>query len=136
MVRGYRFFTKYIMITEHNFSFETLNVYQAVRNLVKEIYIAQKHLPKEETYALGDQIRRAAISISSNLAEGSARSSYREKIHFIEISYGSLMEVYSQLQLGVDLNYIEQETFLSIREDIINIAKMMSGLKSSFESRL
>ncbi|MBO4729977.1 MAG: four helix bundle protein [Bacteroidaceae bacterium] len=124
------------MITEHNFSFETLNVYQAVRNLVKEIYIAQKHLPKEETYALGDQIRRAAISISSNLAEGSARSSYREKIHFIEISYGSLMEVYSQLQLGVDLNYIEQETFLSIREDIINIAKMMSGLKSSFESRL
>ncbi|MBR4649436.1 MAG: four helix bundle protein [Bacteroidaceae bacterium] len=124
------------MITEHNFSFETLNVYQAVRNLVKEIYLAQKHLPKEETYALGDQIRRAAISISSNLAEGSGRSSYREKIHFIEISYGSLMEVYSQLQLGVDLNYINQETFLALREDIINIAKMLSGLRSSFENRL
>ena len=124
------------MITEHNFSFETLNVYQAVRNLVKEIYLAQKQLPKEETYALGDQIRRAAISISSNLAEGSGRSSYREKIHFIEISYGSLMEVYSQLQLGVDLNYINQETFLALREDIINIAKMLSGLRSSFENRL
>ena len=124
------------MIKEHDFSFETLNVYQAVRNLVKEIYLAQKHLPKEETYALGDQIRRAAISISSNLAEGSGRSSYREKIHFIEISYGSLMEVYSQLQLGVDLNYIKQETFLALREDIINIAKMLSGLRSSFENRL
>lgn len=124
------------MITEHNFSFETLNVYQAVRNLVKEIYLAQKHLPKEETYALGDQIRRAAISISSNLAEGSGRSSYREKIHFIEISYGSLMEVYSQLQLGVDLNYINQETFLALREDIINIAKMLSGLKASFEKSI
>lgn len=124
------------MIKEHDFSFENLNVYQDVRELIKEIYLAQKQLPKEETYALGDQIRRAAISISSNLAEGSGRSSYREKIHFIEISYGSLMEVYSQLQLGVDLNYINQETFLALREDIINIAKMLSGLRSSFENRL
>ncbi|MBP5360122.1 MAG: four helix bundle protein [Bacteroidaceae bacterium] len=124
------------MIKEHDFSFENLNVYQDVRELIKEIYLAQKQLPKEETYALGDQIRRAAISISSNLAEGSGRSSYREKIHFIEISYGSLMEVYSQLQLGVDLNYINQETFLALREDIINIAKMLSGLKASFEKSI
>ena len=124
------------MIKEHDFSFENLNVYQDVRELIKEIYLAQKQLPKDETYALGDQIRRAAISISSNLAEGSGRSSYREKIHFIEISYGSLMEVYSQLQLGVDLNYINQETFLALREDIINIAKMLSGLKASFEKSI
>lgn len=124
------------MIKEHDFSFETLNVYQDVRELIKEIYLAQKQLPKEETYALGDQIRRAAISISSNLAEGSGRGSFREKIHFIEISYGSLMEVYSQLQLGVDLNYIKQETFLALREDIINIAKMLSGLKASFEKNI
>ena len=124
------------MIKEHDLSFENLNVYHAVRDLVKEIYLAQKQLPKEETYALGDQIRRAAISISSNIAEGSGRSSFREKIHFIEISYGSLMEVYSQLQLGVDLGYIEAETFSTLRKDIIYVAKMLSGLKSSFENRL
>ena len=124
------------MIKEHDFSFENLNVYHAVRDLVKEIYLAQKQLPKEETYALGDQIRRAAISISSNIAEGSGRSSFREKIHFIEISYGSLMEVYSQLQLSIDLGYIEAETFSTLRKDIIYVAKMLSGLKSSFERHL
>ena len=124
------------MIKEHDFSFEDLNVYQAIRVLVKDIYLTQKQLPKEEFYALGDQIRRAAISISSNIAEGSGRSSFREKIHFIEISYGSLMEVYSQLQLCIDLDYIDIRTFATLREQIINVSKMLSGLKASFEKHI
>ena len=108
-----------------DFSFERLNVYQAVRVLIKDVYLAQKQLPKEETYALGDQIRRAAISISSNIAEGSGRSSWREKIHFIEISYGSLMELHSQIQLCADLGYMDLATQASLREQIINVAKML-----------
>lgn len=119
-----------------DFSFERLNVYQAVRLLIKEVYLAQRQLPKEETYALGDQIRRAAISISSNIAEGSGRSSWREKIHFIEISYGSLMELHSQIQLCADLGYMDLATQTSLREQIINVAKMLSGLKASFEKHL
>ncbi len=119
-----------------DFSFERLNVYQAVRLLIKEVYLAQRQLPKEETYALGDQIRRAAISISSNIAEGSGRSSWREKIHFIEISYGSLMELHSQIQLCTDLGYMDLATQTSLREQIINVAKMLSGLKTSFEKHL
>ncbi|MBQ3992537.1 MAG: four helix bundle protein [Bacteroidaceae bacterium] len=119
-----------------DFSFERLNVHQAVRVLIKDVYMAQKQLPKEETYALGDQIRRAAISVSSNIAEGSGRSSWREKIHFIEISYGSLMELHSQIQLCADLGYMDLATQASLREQIINVAKMLSGLKTSFEKHL
>ena len=124
------------MIAEHDFSFENLNVYQLVRGFVRDVYLVQKGFPAEERFALCDQIRRALISISSNLAEGSGRDSFKEKIHFVNISYGSLMEVYSQLQLSVDLGFLSQTKFDLLRQDKINIAKMLSGLKSSFEKRL
>ena len=124
------------MIAEHDFSFENLNVYQLVRGFVRDVYLVQKGFPAEERFALCDQIRRALISISSNLAEGSGRDSFKEKIHFVNISYGSLMEVYSQLQLSVDLGFLSQTKFDLLKQDIINIAKMLSGLKSSFEKRL
>ncbi|MCQ2322963.1 MAG: four helix bundle protein, partial [Bacteroidales bacterium] len=64
-----------------------------------------KKFPKLEQYALCDQIRRASISIPSNIAEGNSRNSNKEKIHYIEIAYGSLMETYCQLILSNDLNY-------------------------------
>ena len=77
----------------------------------------------------------AIISITYNLAEGSGRDSYKEKIHFINIAYGSLMEVYSQLQLSVDLGYLDKEKYLLLRQDIISISKMLSGLRSSFQKK-
>ena len=124
------------MIADHDFSFENLTVYQCVRRFVKEVYLVQSAFPIEEKFALGDQLRRASISISSNLAEGSGRASYREKIHFIGISYGSLMEVYSQLQLSVDLGYLCEAKFLELRTDVIAISKMLSGLRSTFQKLL
>ena len=123
------------MIADHDFSFEKLSVYQRIRLFVKDVYLVQQSFPKEEKFALCDQIRRAAISITSNLAEGSGRDSYKEKIHFINIAYGSLMEVYSQLQLSVDLGYLDQEKYLLLRQDIISISKMLSGLRSSFQQK-
>ena len=123
------------MIADHDFSFEKLSVYQRIRLFVKDVYLVQQSFPKEEKFALCDQIRRAAISITSNLAEGSGRDSYREKIHFINIAYGSLMEVYSQLQLSVDLGYLDKEKYLLLRQDIISISKMLSGLRSSFQKK-
>ena len=123
------------MIADHDFSFEKLSVYQRIRLFVKDVYLVQQSFPKEEKFALCDQIRRAAISITSNLAEGSGRDSYKEKIHFINIAYGSLMEVYSQLQLSVDLGYLDKEKFLLLRQDIISISKMLSGLRSSFQKK-
>ena len=73
------------------FTFETLDVYQKARKLVKDIYFLLEKFPSTERYALCDQIRRAAVSIPSNIAEGRGRFSVKERVHFVEIAYGSLM---------------------------------------------
>ena len=118
---------------DRKFSFEGLEVYQAARVLVKEVYLLQSKFPKMETFALGDQIRRSASSITSNIAEGSGRSSNKEKVHFIEIAYGSLMEAFSQLQIAQDLGYITEEDIDTIRPSFISVANMLSGLKGYFD---
>ena len=118
---------------DRKFSFEGLEVYQAARVLVKEVYLLQSKFPKMETFALGDQIRLSASSITSNIAEGSGRSSNKEKVHFIEIAYGSLMEAFSQLQIAQDLGYITEEDIDTIRPSFISVAKMLSGLKGYFD---
>lgn len=120
----------------HKFSFEGLEVYEKSRALVSEVYRIQSLFPKEERFALGDQIRRAAVSITANLAEGSGRQSLKEKIHFIEISYGSLMEVFCELQTACDLGYMTDEQLNNIRPQFTDIAKMLSGLRSSLERKL
>ena len=119
---------------EKKFSFEGLDVYKAARVLVRDVYRLQHQFPKYETYALGDQIRRSSSSITSNIAEGSGRGSFREKSHFIEIAYGSLMESFSQLQIAQDLGYLSQEDIDNIRPMFIDVAKMLSGLKSYFDN--
>ena len=118
------------------FSFETLKVYQLARELVKNIYLLQNTFPKEERYALGDQVRRAAISITANLAEGSGRQSVKEKIHFIEISFGSMTKVFCELQTACDLNYIGEEKLNELRTQFEEVAKMLSGLRNSLISNL
>ena len=121
---------------EHKFSFETLDVYHKCRALVAEVYRVQKLFPNEERYALGDQVRRAATSVTANLAEGSGRQSIKEKIHFVEISYGSLMEVFCELQTATDLGYITETKLNALRPQFTDIAKMLSGLRKSLSSRL
>ena len=118
------------------FSFENLEVYKKVRTLVKEIYNLQNTFPKEERFGLCDQIRRAAVSISANLAEGSGRQSLKEKIHFIEISYGSLTEVFCELQTACDLNYMQEECLNALRPQFIEVSKMLSGLRTSLLKRV
>ena len=99
----------------NSFSFEGLEVYQTARLLVRDVYRLQQKFPQTETYALGDQIRRSSSSVTSNIAEGSGRNSYKEKIHFIEIAYGSLMEAFSQLQIAQDLGYLTAKDIDDIR---------------------
>lgn len=121
---------------DRKFSFEGLEVYQAARNLVKEVYLLQSKFPKTEIFALGDQVRRSAPSVTSNIAEGSGRSSNKEKVHFIEIAYGSLMEAFSQLQIAQDLGYITEADIDSIRPLFISVAKMLSGLNGYFKKTI
>ena len=118
------------------FSFENLLVYKKARVLVKDVYNLQRELPREEKYELGDQIRRSITSVTSNIAEGSGRESIKEKIRFLEIAFGSLMEAFSQLQNAQDLEYIKQQKVEDIRPQFEETAKMIFGLKASLEKKL
>lgn len=120
----------------YSYSFEKLNVWQDARLLVKNIYILVLKLPKEEKYALVDQLKRASVSVSSNIAEGNSRSSYKEKIRFIEIAYGSLLEIYSQLILSVDLNYLCENDILEINQLIQKISNELNALKKSYSKQI
>ena len=97
--------------------------------MVVEIYKLLKKFPLEERYALCDQIRRASISVPSNIAEGMGRFSDKEKIHFLEISNGSLMETMCQLEIGKQLGYLSQEDYQRVEADITEIACMLSSLR-------
>ena len=109
-------------------TFRNLNVYIKSKELVKQIYELLKKFPKEEQFALSDQLRRAVISIPSNIAEGSRRNSQKDQAHFYNIAYGSLLEVFSQLDVACDLGYISHEEFEQMELLINEEAKMLSGL--------
>jgi len=111
------------------FSFENLEVWQLSRELVASVYSLQSTFPSTERFGLGDQIRRAVVSVPSNIAEGNARRAVKEQIHFIDISFGSLMEVYCQLLLAFDLHYINEQQLNDCRTKIFSISKMLKGLR-------
>jgi four helix bundle protein len=118
------------------FAFFDLRVYQEAKMLVREVYTLLEKFPKYETYALGDQLRRAVVSVPSNIAEGLGRFSNKEKAHFIEIAYGSLTETLCQLDIAHDLGYISDNEFEDEKERIDIIGKQLSGLRSSFQRQL
>ena len=118
------------------FSFFDLRVYQESKLLVKDVYSLLEKFPKFEVYALGDQLRRSVVSVPSNIAEGSGRSSLKEKTHFLEIAYGSLTETLCQLDIAHDLGYITDVEFNNIQEKIDVVGKLLSGLRNSFKKQL
>jgi len=105
-----------------------LNVWQESRKLVSEIYSLTSKFPKDEIYSLSSQIKRAAVSIPSNIAEGAARNSNKEYIHFLYIAMGSLAELDTQLTLAMDLKFITEKELMEISENLNAIGKMLSGL--------
>lgn len=117
------------------FAFEELEVYQVARQYVKSIYELSNVFPAKEDFALTSQIRRAAVSITSNIAEGTSRFSLKDKSHFIEIAYGSLMETYSQLQVAVDLEYIEREKMEQIAPIVVELRNKLSALRKSYATK-
>lgn len=117
-----------------NFSFEKLHAYQVARLLVKSVYHITEDFPSFEKFGLSSQLQRAVVSIASNIAEGSGRKSIKEKIHFLEIAYGSLLEVYCQLQLAMDLCYICEAKFLELKTTIFELSRLIGGLNASFVS--
>lgn len=122
------------MDERNEFGFERLIVYQRAKAYVILIYSILKNFPKEEKYAMCDQLRRASVSVVSNIAEGTCRNTLKEKIHFLDIAYGSLMETYSQMDLANDLNYITIDELNDVRTHVLDILKLMAGLKRSYQS--
>lgn len=109
-------------------SFTDLNVWKEGHKLVIEVYRITKKFPREEIFGLTNQIRRAVISITSNLAEGFSRSSYKDKVHFYQMSLGSTTEVENQLIISRDVGYVPEETFHKIQEQLILVNKLCNGL--------
>ena len=118
------------------FSYRKLDAYQIAKDFVIFVYKLLKLFPKEEQYALCDQLRRAVVSIPSNIAEGMGRVSLKEQIHFIEIAFGSLNEVMCQLEVACDLNYISLEDLRVSEEFTMELTRMLSGLRKVRVERL
>ena len=121
---------------EYKYSFEKLEVWNDARNLVKMIYLQINNFPERERFGLSSQMQRAVVSIVSNIAEGVSRNSVKEKIRFVELAYGSLMEMYCQLYVSVDLDYLTPNTFTLIKAEIDKIANKANALKRNFIKQL
>ena len=115
----------------YQFSFEKLEVWKDSRELVKSIYQFTNDLSEKEKFGLISQMRRSAISVSSNIAEGSSRTSKKDQAHFYQISFSSLMELLNQLILCFDLNFIDSKRYNTIREEIEKIANKLNALRKS-----
>ena len=115
------------------FGYRKLIAYQKAKEVVKRTYKLLKKFPAEERYAMCDQLRRASVSITSNIAEGINRFSVKDKSHFIEIAYGSLMEVSSQFEIAEDLGYITTNDRMSMDLLIEEDARLLSGLLNSYK---
>jgi four helix bundle protein len=115
------------------FGYRKLMAYQKAKEVVKRTYKLLKKFPAEERYAMSVQLRRASVSITSNIAEGINRYSIKEKSHFIEMAYGSLMEVSSQIEIAEDIGYITTEDRINMDELIREEARLLSGLQNSYK---
>ena len=109
-------------------SYKDLLVWQKAIELIKEVYPVVNRFPREETYVLGDQLRRAAISIPSNIAEGQARQHTAEFKQFLYISLGSLAELNTQLVIAKELGYINEGALNGIERKVVELRKMISTL--------
>jgi len=115
------------------FGYRKLIAYQKGKEVVKRTYQLLKKFPSDEKHAMSNQLRRASVSITSNIAEGVNRYSVKDKSHFIEMSYGSLMEVSSQFEIAEELGYITTEERMSMDQLIEEEARLLSGLQNSYK---
>ena len=114
-------------------NFKELLVWQKSINFVTEIYQVTNDFPKDEMYGLTSQIRRASISIPSNIAEGNSRRSVADYLQFLKIARGSCAEVETQLIIAQNLKFLSQEHYLKLNQNIIEISKMLNGLINSLK---
>ena len=121
---------------EAKYSYKNLEAYKESKTLVKQVYTLLRKFPREEQYALCDQLRRAVISVPSKIAEGLGRVSTKEQIHFLEIAYGSLREVDCQLDIAKDLAYISDDELSDVEKQIEKVAALIAGMRKQRSASL
>lgn len=126
-------FTSYIIYMEL-FYYRRLDVYQNVEVLVADIYKILSDFPREEQFALSSQIRRAAVSILSNIAEGFGRYSNKERLYFLGNANGSAMEVSAQIEIAETLGFIDKDTKERVDNQILTIVRQLAGLRKRIET--
>ena len=112
------------------YSFEKLEVWKEAKELAKSIYVLTSKFPETEKFGLVAQLRRAAISVCSNIAEGSARNSFKDKSHFTTMAFGSSVEILNQLILSFELNFISENDYLELRHQIEGITNKLNALRN------
>jgi four helix bundle protein len=116
--------------------YRELIVWQKAMDLVEHIYYYTRGFPKEEVYGLSSQLRRAAISIPSNIAEGNARTTTRDFLHFLSIAYGSIKEAETQILIAERLGYDLQKQTPQLMEFTQEVARLICGLSNSLKRKL
>jgi four helix bundle protein len=116
--------------------YEQLNVWQKAMDLTVEIYSLTKHFPKEELYGITNQMRRAAVSIPSNIAEGHSRNSQKEFLNFLSIAKGSNAELFTQLLICERVGYISSSNIKPIKQLSQEIARMLTSLITRIEASI
>ena len=116
-------------------SYCELIVWQKAMDLVQGVYTATKSFPREEIYGLTSQLRRAAVSVPSNIAEGQGRKSTSEFLHHLSIAYGSLMEVETQLMIAERLDDLEKRDVARMTELTGEVGRLINGLTNSLSSK-
>lgn len=120
----------------YQFSFEKLEVWQRAKALAGTIYKETEVFPVEEKYGLVSQMRRAAVSVCANIAEGTTRQTAKDQAHFTTIAYSSLMELFSHLVIAVDLGYVSATRLDNYRADVQTLSVKLSNLKTSQLKRI
>ena len=115
----------------YEYNFEKLEVWKFSIDFAKKVYEITESFPDIEKFGLISQIRRAVVSISSNVAEGSAKQSLKDQARFTEMAFGSLMEILNQMILSFKLKFIKEKDYIDIRNYIENLSRKLNALKKS-----
>jgi len=115
----------------HTYSFEKLEVWKLSMSFRRDIYHLAKKFPKDETFGLTSQIRRSVSSIGACLAEGSGKITFKDKAHYTNLAYSTTLETLNHLIAAIDLDYINQEDYISCRNQIEIITAKLTNLRNS-----
>ena len=113
------------------FSYERLRVWRKAVDFANWVYAISRSFPREEMFGLTSQVRRASVSVAANIAEGTSRSSAKDRVRFFEIAYGSLSETATLFHIAAGQGLVGQDVLAQARSDIADMSRMLSGLRRS-----